>query len=174
MTATSATMDIDNTKSKPRPSFNGKVVLTYGTFDLLHVGHLNLLERLRKLGDHLIVGVSTDEFNAGKGKRTVIPYADRARLVSALSCVDLVIPEECWEQKIEDVVKYDVDIFGMGEDWEGKFDELKRYCEVVSLSRTDGISSTQIKTMLSQLDKDHIDNLKCALELMSDIVSRMQ
>lgn len=169
----SVTTLIDSVVAPP-VEFAGKVVLTYGTFDLLHVGHLNLLERLRKLGDHLIVGVSTDEFNAGKGKRTVIPYADRARLVSALSCVDLVIPEERWEQKAEDITKYHVDVFGMGADWEGKFDELKGYCQVVSLPRTDGISSSQIKTVLSQLDKVHVDKLKNALELMSDIVSKMQ
>lgn len=151
-----------------------KTILTYGTFDLLHAGHLNLFERLRKMGDRLIVGVSTDEFNAGKGKRTLIPYADRARLVGALACVDLVVPEERWEQKANDVVKYDVDVFGMGSDWTGEFDELKEYCEVVYLSRTDGISSSQIKSMLSQLDEAHINKLKEALELMGDIVSKMQ
>lgn len=158
----------------PMAALTGKKVLTYGTFDLLHVGHLNLLERLRKLGDCLIVGVSTDEFNADKGKRTVIPYVDRARLVGALACVDLVLPEERWEQKAEDVAKYDVDVFGMGADWTGRFDELKEYCDVVYLPRTESISSSQIKTMLSQLDKVHIDKLKDALELMSDIVSNMQ
>lgn len=127
-------------------------VLTYGTFDLFHVGHLKLLERAKTLAGKegkLIVAISTDEFNwNAKQKKCVIPYKERAAIVAALKCVDHVIPEECWEQKTTDVEKYNVDIFVMGSDWEGKFDFLKSQCEVVYLPRTEGISSTKIKTDL--------------------------
>ncbi|OOF86127.1 glycerol-3-phosphate cytidylyltransferase [Rodentibacter ratti] len=135
-----------------------KTVITYGTFDLFHIGHLKLLQRLKSLGDKLIVAVSTDEFNAGKGKTTVIPYEQRAEIVANIKCVDLVIPESSWEQKITDVKKYDVDIFAIGNDWEGKFDFLKEYCEVVYLERTTGISSTQLKQTLKSfsISKDEI------------------
>jgi glycerol-3-phosphate cytidylyltransferase len=125
-----------------------KKVITYGTFDLFHVGHLNLLERLRALGDHLTVAISSDEFNRGKGKKCAIPYEDRARIVSALKCVDAVIPEHHWEQKTDDVQRLGIDIFGMGHDWEGKFDFLKSQCRVVYLPRTDGISTTMLKETL--------------------------
>jgi glycerol-3-phosphate cytidylyltransferase len=125
-------------------------VITYGTFDLLHVGHLNLLERLRGLGDELIVAVSTDEFNLGKGKKCVISYNDRARLVAALSCVTAVIPEMAWEQKVSDIKKHKIDIFGMGSDWTGKFDELNQVCRVVYLPRTDGISTTYLRETIAQ------------------------
>lgn len=127
-------------------------VLTYGTFDLFHIGHLRLLERAKALAGEngkLIVAVSTDEFNwNAKQKQAAIPYAERAAIVAALRCVDKVIPEASWDQKEKDVQKYGVDIFLMGNDWEGKFDFLKPYCEVVYLPRTEGISSTQIKTEL--------------------------
>ena len=122
-----------------------KTVLTYGTFDLFHIGHLRLLERLRQLGGRLIVAVSTDEFNAGKGKRAVIPFAERAAIVGALKCVDLVIAERTWDQKRQDIIDYDVDIFGMGSDWVGKFDDLQDICNVVYLERTPLISTTGIK-----------------------------
>lgn len=127
-----------------------KKVLTYGTFDLLHHGHIRLLERAKALGDHLIVAISSDEFNLGKGKVCTYPYEERAYIVSSLKCVDEVIPETCWEQKINDVQKYKIDIFVMGDDWEGKFDFLKEYCEVIYLPRTEGISTTQTKELLSQ------------------------
>lgn len=128
-----------------------KTVITYGTFDLFHVGHLKLLERARALGDRLIVAVSTDTFNEGKGKRTVIPYADRAAIVQALQVVDAVIPEESWEQKTEDIRRLGVDVFVMGEDWKGKFDELKALCEVVYLPRTALVSTTSIKESVQLL-----------------------
>lgn len=127
-----------------------KKVLTYGTFDLLHHGHIRLLERAKALGDHLIVAISSDEFNLGKGKVCTYPYEERAYIVSSLKCVDAVIPETCWEQKIKDVQEYNIDIFVMGNDWEGKFDFLKEYCEVIYLPRTEGISTTQTKKLLSQ------------------------
>lgn len=135
-----------------------KTVITYGTFDLFHIGHLKLLQRIKNLGDRLIVAVSTDEFNALKGKRTIIPYEQRAEIVANIKCVDLVIPENNWEQKIEDIQKYNVNIFTMGNDWEGKFDFLKEHCEVVYLDRTEGISSTQLKQTLKSfsVSKDEI------------------
>ncbi|QCI29080.1 glycerol-3-phosphate cytidylyltransferase [Caminibacter pacificus] len=125
-----------------------KTVITYGTFDLFHIGHLKLIERLRNIGDRLIVAVSTDEFNEIKGKKTIIPYEERAEIVANIKGVDLVIPEVSWEQKIEDIKKYNVDIFAIGDDWKGKFDFLKDYCEVIYLPRTHGISTTQIKQKL--------------------------
>ena len=130
-----------------------KTVLTYGTFDLFHIGHLNLLKRARSYGDRLIVGVSTDDFNQLKGKKTLIPFKHRAEIVANIKFVDQVIAEENWEQKISDIQEHGVDIFLMGNDWVGKFDFLKDYCEVVYLPRTDNISSTQIKDALSVFDQ---------------------
>jgi glycerol-3-phosphate cytidylyltransferase len=127
-----------------------KIVLTYGTFDMFHVGHLRLLNRLKNLGDKLIVAVSSDEFNEIKGKKTLIPYDQRALIVEHIKCVDMVIPEHNWEQKVSDIKKYDVDIFAMGNDWEGKFDFLKEHCEVVYLPRTENISTTQLKLELNK------------------------
>ncbi|MCR5823161.1 MAG: glycerol-3-phosphate cytidylyltransferase [Lachnospiraceae bacterium] len=125
-----------------------KKVITYGTYDLLHVGHINLLRRAKELGDYLIVGLSTDEFNAGKHKQAYYSYEDRKVILEAVKYVDEVIPEENWEQKIDDVVKNNVDVFVMGDDWKGKFDFLKDYCEVVYLPRTVGVSTTKTKTDL--------------------------
>src|SRR5689334_21232584 len=122
-------------------------VLTYGTFDLFHIGHLRLLERLRQLGGRLVVAVTTEEFNAGKGKSAVFPFEERAAIVGALKCVDLVIPERTWEQKRQDIIDYKVDIFGMGSDWIGKFDDLQDICNVVYHERTSLISTTSIRTM---------------------------
>lgn len=130
-----------------------KKVLTYGTFDLFHIGHLNLLKRAKALGDYLIVAVSSDEFNLQKGKVCKIKDTDRMQIVEAIKYVDQVIPETSWDQKIEDVKKYDVDVFVMGDDWKGKFDFLKDYCEVVYLPRTEGISSTQLKEELRNAEK---------------------
>lgn len=127
-----------------------KRVITYGTFDLLHYGHINLLERAKAQGDYLVVAISTDEFNWNmKQKKCYFSYEERKRMVEALRCVDLVIPEENWEQKVTDVQEYKIDTFVMGNDWEGKFDFLKDYCEVVYLPRTPEISTTQIKKDLN-------------------------
>ena len=126
----------------------GKTIITYGTFDMFHIGHLNLLCRLSEMADRVIVAVSTDEFNLEKGKKTLIPYEQRAEIVAAMRYVDLVIPEVSWEQKVDDVKKYDVDIFAIGNDWEGKFDFLKELCEVVYLERTHNISTTDLKRSL--------------------------
>ena len=123
-----------------------KNVITYGTFDLLHYGHINLLQRAKALGDYLIVALSTDEFNSKeKNKITYFSYEERKRLLEAIRYVDLVIPEQNWEQKISDVKEFKVDTFVMGDDWKGKFDFLKDYCEVVYLERTPEISTTKIK-----------------------------
>lgn len=131
-----------------------KKVITYGTFDMLHYGHINLLRRARELGDHLTVALSTDEFNWNmKKKKCYFPYDIRQQMLSAIRYVDAVVPEENWEQKVKDVEKYDIDIFVMGDDWKGKFDFLKDKCEVVYLPRTQGISSTQIKQDLREQNK---------------------
>ena len=122
------------------------VILTYGTYDLLHIGHLNLLKRAKALGDYLVVGLSTESFNILKHKDCFLPFAHRMATLKALRYVDKVIPEESWEQKIGDVKKYKVDIFVMGDDWSGKFDELKKYCKVVYLPRTENLSTTALKT----------------------------
>ena len=126
-----------------------KKVITYGTFDLLHYGHINLLRRAKELGDYLIVALSTDEFNWNeKRKKSFFTYEQRKRLLEAIRYVDLVIPENNWEQKISDVQEFKVDTFVIGDDWIGKFDFLKDYCEVVYLPRTPEISTTQIKKEL--------------------------
>jgi glycerol-3-phosphate cytidylyltransferase len=127
-----------------------KKIITYGTFDLLHYGHINLLKRAKALGDYLVVAVSTDSFNELKGKKAYHNYETRKMMLEAVRYVDLVIPEENWEQKIDDVKKYDIDIVVMGSDWAGsdRFDYLKDYCEVVYLPRTEGVSTTKIKEEL--------------------------
>ena len=125
-----------------------KTIITYGTFDLFHVGHLRLLERLKGMADELIVAVSTDEFNALKGKKTLIPFDQRSEIVANIKCVDKVIPEICWEQKIDDIKVHNVDIFSMGDDWRGEFDFLKEFCEVIYLKRTENISTTKLKKSL--------------------------
>ncbi|AMD86545.1 glycerol-3-phosphate cytidylyltransferase [Actinomyces radicidentis] len=124
-----------------------KRVITYGTFDLLHYGHIELLRRARALGDYLLVALSSDEFNAGKGKQAYFSYDERRTMLEAIRYVDLVIPEDTWEQKTEDVKKYDIDVFVIGDDWKGRFDEqLEGLCEVVYLPRTPEVSTTQIKS----------------------------
>ena len=125
-----------------------KTVLTYGTFDLLHYGHLEILRRASLLGDKLIVGVSTDKFNEIKGKTCVLPYQKRKELIESLDYVDKVIPENNWDQKVTDIQGNNIDIFVMGDDWEGKFDELKVFCEVIYLPRTKGISSSKLRSIL--------------------------
>ena len=131
-----------------------KKVITYGTYDLLHVGHINLLRRAKELGDYLIVVLSSDEFNAIKGKKAYHSYEDRKIILEAIKYVDEVLPEYTWEQKIDDVVNNKVDVFVMGDDWEGKFDFLKEEgCEVVYLPRTPEISSSQIKEDLHTIEK---------------------
>ena len=131
-----------------------KTVITYGTFDLLHYGHIEILRRAKDLaeGGKLIVGVSSDEFNALKGKKAHMPYEKRKELVEAIRYVDLVVPENNWEQKKNDIQEHSVDVFVMGNDWEGKFDELKEFCEVTYLPRTRTISSTELRNLIAKLE----------------------
>lgn len=131
--------------------FSMKKVITYGTFDLLHWGHINLLKRAKDLGDYLIVAVSSDEFNKLKGKKSYHSYENRKMILEAVRYVDEVIPEHDWEQKKKDVKKHDVDLFVMGDDWKGEFDFLQSQCDVVYLPRTAGISTTKIKKELLQV-----------------------
>jgi len=128
-----------------------KRVITYGTFDLLHYGHINLLKRAKELGDYLVVAISTDDFNLNqKNKKCYFGYEKRKSMVEAIRYVDLVIPEDNWDQKPGDINDYKIDVFVMGDDWKGKFDYLKEHCEVVYLPRTPEISTTQIKEELKK------------------------
>jgi glycerol-3-phosphate cytidylyltransferase len=130
-----------------------KKVITYGTFDLLHTGHINILRRAKEYGDYLIVAISSDEFNALKGKKAYYSFEQRKLILEAIRYVDEVIPEHTWEQKVQDVKDHEVDVFVMGDDWEGKFDFLKEHCEVIYLPRTVGISTTKIKRDLNKVKK---------------------
>ena len=139
-----------------------KRILTYGTFDLLHYGHIRILKRAKELGDYLVVALSTDEFNATKGKKAYHSYETRKKMLEDIRYVDLVIPENNWEQKIQDIKDYKIDVCVMGSDWAGsdKFDYLKEYCEVVFLERTPGVSTTQIKNDLQlQETVDGVDQV---------------
>ena len=153
LTKSVADINFENSIIKSKRGLGMKRVITYGTFDMLHYGHINLLRRAKELGDYLVVVLSTDEFNwNSKQKKCYFTYEQRKQVLEAIRYVDLVIPEENWEQKISDVQDYKIDTFVMGNDWEGKFDFLKDYCEVVYLPRTEGISTTQIKTDLNHKD----------------------
>jgi glycerol-3-phosphate cytidylyltransferase len=126
-----------------------KTVITYGTFDILHIGHINLLRRARALGDRLVVGLSSDAFNRGKHKSSLLDYGNRKVVLEAIRYVDEVFPEDSWEQKPDDIRKYKADIFVMGDDWAGKFDFLAGFCEVRYLPRTPEISTMEIKQSLA-------------------------
>jgi glycerol-3-phosphate cytidylyltransferase len=160
--------------SEQNPYTPMKTVITYGTFDLFHRGHLRLLERLKHLGDRLIVGVSTDEFNALKGKRSFISYEDRAAIVGAVRHVDLVIPERSWDQKRDDIKAHGVDVFAIGDDWAGKFDSLKDCCEVVYLSRTEGVSSTALRRLAGAFDNEMLARLDEAHSIIVEIMKGFQ
>ncbi|WP_188454999.1 glycerol-3-phosphate cytidylyltransferase [Virgibacillus oceani] len=127
-----------------------KKVITYGTFDLLHTGHINLLRRANEYGDYLVVAISSDEFNELKNKKAYYTFEQRKAILEAVRYVDEVIPEKSWGQKVDDVRKHNVDVFVMGDDWKGKFDYLMEYCEVIYLPRTVGISTTKIKRDLDK------------------------
>lgn len=144
-----------------------KRIITYGTFDLFHIGHVRLLKRLAALGDHLTVCVSTDEFNAVKGKKTVIPYAQRAEIVAACRYVDHVIPENDWAQKRDDIVRERIDVFAMGDDWSGKFNDLSDLCEVFYLPRTEDISSTSLKAFMDALRSEQLLEIKHLIETLN-------
>lgn len=126
-----------------------KKVITYGTYDVLHYGHINLLKRAKALGDYLIVGLSSDSFNSIKGKKSFYTYEQRKQILESIRYVDLVIPENNWEQKRNDILEFKADIFVMGSDWENKFNELKDICEVVYLPRTENVSSSNTKDTLN-------------------------
>jgi len=143
-----------------------KTIITYGTFDMFHIGHLRLLRRLKDMADRVVVAVSTDEFNQVKGKKVLIPYEQRADIVGSLRYVDLVIPETNWEQKVTDIQQHQVDIFAMGDDWTGKFDFLKDHCEVVYLDRTQNISTTDLKRSLKHFLSISRDDMLKAFEVL--------
>lgn len=150
-----------------------KVVITYGTFDMFHIGHLNLLKRLSELGDELLVGVSTDDFNALKNKRSFIPFESRLKIVSELRCVTHAFPEENWGQKEADIKKYNVSIFGMGSDWSGKFDHLQPFCKVVYLDRTEGVSSTELKRSVAAFQQEKLKDVIEAAEFLRQLVASL-
>lgn len=127
------------------PAPSRSVAITYGTFDLFHIGHVNLFRRIKARWGHLVVAVSTDEFNALKGKRSAVPFAERIEIVRACRYVDLAIPEHGWAQKPDDIRRHGAHAFVMGDDWQGRFDELQALCEVVYLPRTEGVSSSELK-----------------------------
>ncbi len=151
-----------------------RIVITYGTFDLLHVGHIRLLKRLKALGDYLIVGVSTDDFNAKKGKASIYPFEERREIIESIGLVDKVIAEEHWAQKASDVSRYNVDILAMGDDWAGRFDGLSSNVEVVYLPRTEGISTTNIKTVIAKQEENKILALEQAVNQMGRLVKRLR
>lgn len=126
-------------------------IITYGTFDLFHVGHVRLLRRLSDLGDRVIVACSTDAFNEEKGKTTAIPYAHRVEVLEACHYVDLVIPETGWAQKRDDIQTHNVNLFAMGDDWAGKFDDLRDLCDVLYLPRTENVSTTELKQLIQEM-----------------------
>lgn len=128
-----------------------KTVITYGTFDILHPGHVELLKKAKEMGDYLIVGISTDEFNEIKGKKAYNPYENRKAMIESIKYVDMIIPEEYWEQKIDDINKYNIDILVMGDDWKGsdKFTYLEEFVEVVFIPRIGNLSSTRVKQDLA-------------------------
>ena len=137
-----------------------KRILTYGTFDLLHYGHIRLLKRAKELGDYLVVALSTDEFNEIKGKKAYHDYETRKKMLEAIRYVDLIIPENTWEQKRNDVLDYKIDVVVMGSDWENNenFECLRDICDVTYLSRTEGISTTKIKQDLGLQEADNTIN----------------
>jgi len=125
-----------------------KKVITYGTFDLFHFGHLELLRRAKELGDFLVVAVSTDEFNIKKGGKCIYPFEHRIKIVEAIKYVDKVIPEENWEQKRDDILSNNIQIFTIRDDWKGEFDELGDICDIIYIDRTKGISTSNLKDNL--------------------------
>lgn len=146
-----------------------KKVITYGTFDLFHMGHLNLLKKLAEMADEVVVGVSTDEFNLLKGKKTVIPFEQRAAIVGSIRYVSKVLPEKTWEQKETDVRDNSIDLFAIGDDWRGEFDNLKQYCDVVYLPRTEGVSTTGLKNTLKALSSVSGEDIGFALEVLTTL-----
>lgn len=135
-------------------------IVTYGTFDLFHVGHVRLLRRLKELGDRLVVGLSTDTFNEIKGKQVIIPFKDRKEILLSCRYVDDVFEESCWEQKREDLIRENADIFAIGDDWSGKFDDLGDIVKVLYLPRTKDISTTELKTVLREINEEKLREVR--------------
>ncbi|MEW9799433.1 adenylyltransferase/cytidyltransferase family protein [Alteromonas sp. CYL-A6] len=150
-----------------------KTVVTYGTFDLFHVGHVRLLKRLKALGDRLVVGLSTDEFNHVKGKKVIIPFEDRKEILLACQYVDDVFPETCWEQKRDDLIRENADIFAIGDDWAGKFDDLDDIVNVLYLPRTKDISTTELKTVLREINEEKLREVRNVTSHLLDLVNQI-
>jgi len=147
-----------------------KKVITYGTFDLFHVGHIRLLKRLKALGDYLIVVISTDGFNQLKDKKSFFCYEERKEIVESCKYVDLVLPENTWEQKRSDIINNKVNILGIGDDWTGHFDDLNDICEVIYLKRTENVSTTDIKNKLSVITLQKLRELEESVHNIFDII----
>jgi len=145
-----------------------KKVITYGTFDLLHRGHINILRRAKELGDHLTVAISSDEFNKVKNKTSFYSFEERKFLLESIKYVDEVIPEHDWEQKIKDVQQRKIDIFVMGDDWKWKFDFLEEHCKVQYFPRTEWISTTQLKSTLKWINNENIEKIEKVLEALKE------
>jgi len=146
-----------------------KTVLTYGTFDLFHIGHVNLLRRLSELGDRLVVGLSSDEFNTEKGKTVIIPYEQRKVILESCRYVDGVFPEQNWQQKRQDIRDQNADIFAMGDDWIGKFDDLGDLCDVVYLPRTKDVSTTEVKQLVKALHDDKMTEIRAHVQFLAKL-----
>ena len=149
-------------------------VITYGTFDLFHVGHLRLLRRAKGFGNSLHVGVSSDEFNKKKGKETVIGFEERVEIISSLSFVDTVFAEHSWEQKEQDIRRLNAQVFVMGDDWQGKFDHLSNLCEVKYIPRTEIISTTLLKEQISVISSENLSNIRNLVTKLSSILDTIQ
>ena len=150
-----------------------KTVVTYGTFDLFHIGHIRLLKRLHALGDRLVVGLSTDEFNQVKGKQVIIPYEDRKEVLLACRYVDDVFPETQWEQKRDDLIREKASIFAIGDDWAGKFDELEDIVSVLYLPRTKDISTTELKTVLREINDEKLHEVRNVTTHLLELVREL-
>lgn len=150
-----------------------KTVVTYGTFDLFHVGHVRLLKRLKSLGDRLVVGLSSDEFNLVKGKKTIIPYADRREVLLSCRYVDEVFEENTWEQKRQDLLREQAAIFAIGDDWAGKFDDLQDIVEVFYLPRTKDISTTELKTVIHQINEEKLREIRNVASHLNGLINKL-
>lgn len=150
-----------------------KTVVTYGTFDLFHVGHVRLLKRLKSLGDRLVVGLSSDEFNLVKGKKTIIPYADRREVLLSCRYVDEVFEENTWEQKRQDLLREQAAIFAIGDDWAGKFDDLQDIVEVLYLPRTKDISTTELKTVIHQINEEKLREIRNVASHLNGLINKL-
>lgn len=148
-------------------------VVTYGTFDLFHVGHVRLLKRLRSLGDRLVVGLSSDEFNLVKGKKTIIPYADRREILLSCRYVDDVFQENTWEQKRADIIRENATIFAMGDDWVGKFDDLQDIVKVLYLPRTQDVSTTELKTVINEINDEKLREIRNVSAHLNTLLSKL-